>query len=113
MKIAIASTLVALAVTFSSLGVAAGNHASHGAMQAKAVAENHLVEGLVKKVDKSAGQVTLAHGPLTNLGMPAMTMAFRVKDVVWLDRIKAGDRIRFKADQVNDAITVVHLEKMK
>jgi Cu(I)/Ag(I) efflux system protein CusF len=97
--------------------LAAGEHDGHGAaapamkMQSQAPAEMKLVEGLVKRVDKSAAKVTLAHGPLTNLGMDmAMTMAFRVKDAAWLDQMKVGDRIRFVADNVNGALTVVKFE---
>jgi Cu/Ag efflux protein CusF len=69
-----------------------------------------MTDGLVKKVDKSAGKLTLSHGPLPN-GMPAMTMVFRVKDAAWLDQVKAGDKVRFMADQINGAMTVVHLER--
>ncbi|MBI4754310.1 MAG: copper-binding protein [Betaproteobacteria bacterium] len=78
--------------------------------QASSAAQIQLSEGTVKKVDKSAGKVTLAHGPLANLGMPAMTMVFRVKDAAWLDQMQAGDRIRFIAEQVGGALTVVHFE---
>ncbi|WP_405053897.1 copper-binding protein [Variovorax soli] len=35
-----------------------------------------LSEGEVRKVDAEQGKVTLRHGPLTNLDVPAMTMAF-------------------------------------
>ena len=35
-------------------------------------------EGEVRKVDKDAGRITLKHGPIDNLEMPAMTMVFRV-----------------------------------
>ena len=35
-----------------------------------------MVDGVVKKIDKAGGKVTVAHGPLTNLNMPAMTMVF-------------------------------------
>lgn len=82
----------------------AETHAGHGA------ASSQMTDGLVKKVDKSAGKLTLSHGPLPN-GMPAMTMVFRVKDPAWLDQVKAGDKIRFMADQINGAMTVVHLER--
>ena len=86
----------------------------HGmAMQATASTEMQMVDGVVKKVDKSAGKVTLSHGPLTNLSMPAMTMVFRVKDANWLDQMKAGDKIRFMADNVNGAVTIVHFEPAK
>ena len=99
--------------------MAASEHDAHGAMsgmkmQSQAPAEAKLVEGLVKKVDKSAGKVTLAHGPLANLGMDmAMTMAFRVKDATWLDQMKEGSKIRFMADSVNGALTVVKFEPVK
>lgn len=66
-----------------------------------------------KKVDKSASRVTLAHGPLTNLNMPAMTMAFAVKNTGWLDTLKDGSKVRFIADRVDGTFTVVHLETLR
>ena len=67
----------------------------------------------MKKVDKGAGKVTIRHEPLINLGMPQMTMAFRVKDPAMLDRLKEGDEIRFVADKVNGAFTVMSFGPMK
>lgn len=72
-----------------------------------------MVEGEVKMVDKSSGKVTLAHGPLVNLGMPGMTMAFPVQKAAWLDQMNVGDRIRFMAEYVEGVITLVHFEPMK
>ena len=69
--------------------------------------------GEVKKVDKSSGKVTIKHGPLDNLGMPAMTMVFRVKDPAMLDQMKEGDKINFVAEKVNGAITVIQAEPAK
>jgi Cu(I)/Ag(I) efflux system protein CusF len=69
--------------------------------------------GEVKKVDKSSGKVTIKHGPLDNLGMPAMTMVFRVKDPAMLDQMKEGDKINFVAEKVNGAITVIQVEPAK
>ena len=60
-----------------------------------------------KIVDKEQGKVTIKHGPLRNLEMPAMTMVFRVKDPAMLDRLKEGDKIRFVAERVDGTITVV------
>ena len=111
MKTVIATAFITLAAIFPATGLATGNHDSHAAMQAQAPAEARMVDGVVKKVDKSAAKVTLSHGPLTNLGMPAMTMAFRVKDVAWLDQMNNGDKIRFMADKVDGVFTVVHFEK--
>ena len=72
-----------------------------------------LVAGEVRKVDKEAAKVTIRHGPLTNLGMPAMTMVFRVADPAMLDQMKDGDKINFLADKVNGAFTVIRLEPAK
>jgi len=69
--------------------------------------------GEVKKVDKSSGKVTIKHGPIDNLGMPAMTMVFRVKDPAMLDQMKEGDKIKFVAEKVNGAITVMQVEPAK
>ena len=114
MKALFTSTLIALVTLGAAPVQAAGDHAGHGmAMQATASTEMQMVDGVVKKVDKSAGKVTLSHGPLTNLSMPAMTMVFRVKDVNWLDQMKAGDKIRFMAANVNGAVTIVHFEPAK
>jgi Cu(I)/Ag(I) efflux system protein CusF len=68
-----------------------------------------FAEGEVKKVDRDAGKVAIRHGELNN--MPPMTMVFRVKDPAMLEQVKAGDRIRFAADKVGGAFTVMQLEK--
>ena len=70
-----------------------------------------LVDGEVRRVDKDARKITLKHGPLPNLDMPAMTMVFQVKDPGMLDQVKAGDKVRFAADKVGGAYTVTKIEK--
>lgn len=106
-------TLIALFLAVASLTSfptrAANDHAQHGASKA-ASAPMEMVSGQVKKVDPAAKSVTLAHGALTNLGMPAMTMTFKVSDAAWLGQMKTGDKIRFMADRVNGVFTVVHFE---
>lgn len=113
MKNLIAPVLVALAATgFSVQGIAAADHDSHGAMHGDAQAAAVMADGLIKKVDKPGGKLTISHGPLPN-GMPAMTMAFRVKESAWLDQIKEGERIRFAIDTINGAMTVVRFERVQ
>lgn len=82
-------------------------HAGHGPTHADA-AQPALADGLVKKVDKTSGTVTVSHGALPN-GMPAMTMAFKVQEASWLDKVKDGQKIRFAADNINGAMTIVRL----
>lgn len=112
MNAVFASTLIVFAVAIPASASAANDHASHATIPAAASAETRMTGGLVKKVDKSAGKLTVAHGPLPN-GMPAMTMVFRVRDAVWLDQLKNGDRIRFVANTENDVMTIVRLEMLK
>ena len=69
-----------------------------------------LSKGEIRKVDREAGKITIKHGPLENLGMPAMTMVFRVKDAAMLDQVKPGDKVSFEAEQVGGALTVVRIE---
>ena len=111
------SILALLAGTLLATGAfAANDHAAHHdkpATSAAASPAGDLVDGEVRKVDKEAGKVTLKHGPLTNLDMPAMTMVFRVKDAAMLERLKTGDSIRFKADKIDGAYTVVQIEGAK
>ena len=90
------------------------SHDSHHPADIKvAQASNALTEGEVRKVDKDAGKVTIKHGPLKNLGMPAMTMVYRVKDPAMLDQLKAGDKIDFAADKINGAYTVTQVKPAK
>ncbi|XAH21194.1 copper-binding protein [Xylophilus sp. GW821-FHT01B05] len=67
------------------------------------------VEAEVRKVDSSAQKITLRHGQIDNLDMAAMTMVFRVQDPALLDQFKTGDKVRFTADRINGALTVLSI----
>jgi Cu(I)/Ag(I) efflux system periplasmic protein CusF len=72
-----------------------------------------FTEAEVRKVDKEAGKVTLKHGRIENLDMAPMTMVFRVKEPAMLDKLKAGDKVRFRAEKVQGAFTVTELAAPK
>jgi len=72
-----------------------------------------LVAGTVKKVDEGAGKVTLDHETIPNIGMDAMTMAYKVQDPALLKGLKPGERVRFSADRVNGSIAVTRIQKAK
>jgi Cu/Ag efflux protein CusF len=81
---------------------------------AAALAQAALIDGQVTKVDPSAGKITIKHGPIKKLGMDeGMTMVFRAQDPGMLKAVKAGDRVRFDADDVNGQLTVTTIEKRK
>lgn len=69
------------------------------------------VDAEVRKVDPAQGKVTLKHGEITNLGMPPMTMVFRVADRAMLDGLKVGDKVRVEVDKVDGQYTVTRLAK--
>lgn len=72
--------------------------------------QDSMSDGEIKKIDKEAGKLTIKHGELKNLGMPGMTMVFKVKDPAMLDNVKPGDKVRFLADKVGGALTVTTIE---
>ena len=88
------------------------NHDAHGPNQAAGTA-GRMADGEVKKIDKDAGKITIRHGELKDLGMPAMTMVFRVKDAAMLEQVKVGDKIRFLPEKTDGVFTVMTLENVK
>ncbi len=116
MKAILTASIAALIGLLPLSALSAGEHdahAGHMAPAAKTASEWPMSEGTIKKVDKAAGKVTVTHGPLTNLNMPAMTMVFRVKDATWLDLMKQDGKIRFVADSVGGTLTIVRFEAGK
>lgn len=114
MKTRILAAAISLAALAAQPALAAADmdhmHMKHEAGKASAVP---MAEGVVKKLDKASNKLTIAHGPIENLGMPGMTMAFPVKDASKLDQLKVGDKVRFQAEYQNGTITVVAIEPVK
>jgi len=78
-----------------------------------AAAHQAMADGEIRKVDAATKKITIKHGELKNLDMPPMTMVFQVKDPAMLDKVKAGDKVKFRADKINGAYTVVEIETVK
>ena len=72
-----------------------------------------LADGEIRKVDKSAKRITIKHGPVPSIEMPPMTMVFQVKDASLLERVKAGDKVRFDAQKIGDQYFVTKIEPAK
>lgn len=72
-----------------------------------------VVEGEIRKVDLDNKKITIKHGAIKNLDMPGMTMVFQVKDPAMVDRVKPGDKVRFKAEKLNGAIVVTDIQVAK
>ena len=67
--------------------------------------------GEVTKLDRAGDKITLKHSGIKNLDMPAMTMAFRVRDAKMLDGVAVGDRVRFAAERIDGQYVLTALSK--
>ena len=88
---------------------ARAEEAHHKAAAASAAATTDLTDGEVRKIDLDTARITLKHGQIKNLDMPAMTMVFAVKDKALLGQFKAGDKVRFKAVNEGGKYTVTEM----
>ena len=52
--------------------------------------------GTVTAIDKTAGTITLDHGPIDAVKWPAMTMEFKAAPATLLDTVKVGDKVSFE-----------------
>ena len=106
--------LTATALMFAAV-LPASAQQSPGAAPAKAEAgAPSLADAEVRRIDKDAGKITLKHGPIKSLDMPPMTMVFQVQDKALLDKVKAGDKVKFTAIQsAGGAYTVTSIEPTK
>ena len=101
MKKLVAATILTLTLTLTLTGT-------------PGIAQNSTVSGEVRKIDESAGKITLKHGPIKSLGMDeGMTMVFRVKDPAMLQQVKVGDKVKFEAEKADAGITITKMQKGK
>ena len=83
---------------------------------APAVAQSQApqpVEGEVTRINKDTQKMSIRHGPLPHLDMPAMNMVYAVKDPALLDRVMVGSKITFVADKVDGTFTVLSIESVR
>ena len=111
-KLFIAATL--LAGSFSAMASShqgAPNAGTAATPTATAVAgSSDMAEGEIRKVDIENKKVTIKHGIIKTLDMPAMTMVFQVKDAAMLAKLKAGDKVRFSAETAGSSLVVTDIK---
>ena len=69
-----------------------------------------LSEGEITHWDPRTLKVTLRHREIKNLGMPPMTMVFRVPDAGMVGGLQPGAKVLFRAEQVNGAYVLTRLQ---
>ncbi len=105
--LAVAIAALTPAITFAATDHKDGHH------KQTASAAAPMADGEIKKVDKDAGKITIKHGEIKNLEMPPMTMVFQVKDASLMDKVKAGDKVRFSAEKTKSGYAVTAFEAAK
>src|SRR5512139_2690670 len=111
---------VLLAATLSLVAAApawgrAGHDHSRDTMAAAAKGSTSRVDnfGEVRRVNTETKKITIAHGPLKAFDMPAMTMAFPVKDAAMLAKVKQGDKVRFGLEKAGEDLVITRIEAAK
>ncbi|MDD2547034.1 MAG: copper-binding protein [Burkholderiaceae bacterium] len=69
-----------------------------------------LSEGEVLRWNPSNRKVTLRHGPIHNLDMPAMTMVFQLQDAALAPLLQVGAKVRFRAEQIQGAYVLTQVQ---
>ena len=75
-----------------------------------AVAQEASASGEVRRVDAAAGKITIKHGAISDLGLPAMTLVYRV-DPALLAGIEPGDKVTFTAKREGGQYVITKIEK--
>lgn len=101
--------LAALALAGPTLAQTASAHAGHHPATDQAAAAD-LTDGEIRKIDKETKKITIKHGEIKSLDMPPMTMVFQVKDPAMLDKVKTGDKIKFKVVQEDGKMVVTAIQ---
>lgn len=110
---AVAALVLAVALSAAALAQATGGAGEPARHDSAHAAEAAPAEGEVRRVDRKARKITIRHGPIPHLDMPAMTMVFQVKDPALLDQVKVGDRVNFTAEKIGGAYTLTSIESAK
>ena len=75
-----------------------------------AQAQQASASGEVRRVDAAAGKITIKHGAISDLDLPAMTLVYHA-DPALLKDIKPGDKITFTARRESGNYVVTEIRK--
>lgn len=72
-----------------------------------------IAVGQMRQVDKASGKLTIKHGSIKSLDMPGMTMVYRVRDAALLDKLQAGNKVRFRAENEQGKFVVTEIQPVR
>jgi Cu/Ag efflux protein CusF len=112
-KFSVALAVFSMAAALAAIPplASAQGHAGHGAPAGAKMAGT--ADGEVRRIDAAGKKLVIKHGDFKGMDMPAMTMAFPVKDAKMLDGLKPGDRIKFAVEQSGGDLVITKIDKAK
>lgn len=75
-----------------------------------ALAQQGSASGEVRRIDAAAGKITIKHGSIEALQLPAMTLVYII-EVEMLEGIRPGDTVKFTAERRNDQYVIIKIHK--
>jgi Cu(I)/Ag(I) efflux system periplasmic protein CusF len=104
-----------VAIAVLALALSAGAYAQMKGVdttksEKKAEGQVHKGTGVVTKVDRAAGKVTLRHDPIKSLNWPGMNMAFAVKDKAMLDSLAKDKKVQFEFVQQGEQFVITSIK---
>jgi Cu(I)/Ag(I) efflux system protein CusF len=88
------------------------DHGAMGGMQMAHSGHAHAQgTGTVNSIDAAAHKVNVSHGPISAIGLPAMTVDFAVAPSVDLHTVKPGTRVNFTLEHGEGGMYVIQSMK--
>jgi Cu/Ag efflux protein CusF len=103
----------ALIGCLAGVGWAAGPSADRIelAQAREARAATASASGVIRNIDRANSRITIDHGPIPAIGMPGMTMTFKVTEPKLLDQVRQGDQVNFELKQSGLGWIVTNLDR--
>lgn len=75
-----------------------------------AVAQTATASGEVRRVDATQGKITIRHGAIAELDLPAMTLVYKI-DPALLTGVGPGDKVTFTAARQEGLYIILKISK--
>ena len=66
--------------------------------------------GMIKQVKTDQAKIKIEHGPIERLGMPAMTMVFKVEDTSQLATLQKGQEVNFSVENSSGGFVITQIK---
>ena len=102
---------LALALALTACSDSAPLEGKAEASRAALAADRDVYEAEGTVTEVADGRITISHGPVAELGWPAMTMSFAVLPADLAPSVSVGDRVRFGFNEADNGYAIAALSK--